>query len=67
VLLYVVARGQQKLSRQKVAAVGLAVTGIALVIGIVGVPARARMPSTSLRLNPAGVLAALLASFSFAF
>jgi len=63
VLLYVVARGQQKLSLQKVAAVGLAVTGIALVIGI----GTSENASTSLRLNPAGVLAALLASFSFAF
>jgi drug/metabolite transporter (DMT)-like permease len=67
VLLYVVARGQQKLSRQKVAAVGLAVTGIALVIGIVGGTGASQNASTSLRLNPAGVLAALLASFSFAF
>src|ERR1700683_2104112 len=36
VLFYVVARGQQKLSWQKVVAVALAVTGIALVIGIIG-------------------------------
>ena len=36
VLLYVVARGQQKLSLQKVAAVGVAIAGIALTIGIVG-------------------------------
>ena len=62
VLLYVVARGRQKLSLQKVAAVGLAVTGIALVIGVVGGNA-----NNFLRLNPAGLLAALLASFSFAF
>jgi DME family drug/metabolite transporter len=61
-LLYVVARGRQKLSLQKVAAVGLAVTGIALVIGVVGGNA-----NNFLRLNPAGLLAALLASFSFAF
>jgi DME family drug/metabolite transporter len=61
-LLYVVVRGRQKLSLQKVAAVGLAVTGIALVIGIVGHNA-----NNFLRLNPAGLLAALLASFSFAF
>jgi len=61
-LLYVVVRRRQKLSLQKVAAVGLAVTGIALVIGIVGHNA-----NNFLRLNPAGLLAALLASFSFAF
>jgi drug/metabolite transporter, DME family len=62
VLLYVVARGQQKLSLQKVAAVALAVTGIVLVIGVIGGPA-----GTALRLDSYGFLAALLASFSFAF
>jgi len=66
-LLYVVARGQQKLSLQKVAAVGLAVTGIALVIGIVGGTSTGENANNFLRLNPAGLLAALLASFSFAF
>jgi drug/metabolite transporter, DME family len=66
-LLYVVARGQQKLSLQKVAAVGLAVTGIALVIGIVGGTSTSENANNFLRLNPAGLLAALLASFSFAF
>ena len=34
VLLYVVARGQQRLTLQKVAAVGVAVAGIALTIGV---------------------------------
>jgi drug/metabolite transporter (DMT)-like permease len=62
VLLYVVSRGQQKLSLQKVAAVGVAVAGIALTIGIVG--AKSESP---LRLNSYGLIAALLASFSFAF
>src|SRR5580658_3120181 len=62
VLLYVVARGQQKLTPQKVAAVALAVTGIALVIDLFG--ARS---SASLRLDAYGLIAALLASFSFAF
>jgi DME family drug/metabolite transporter len=62
VLLYVVARGQQKLSLQKVAAVALAVTGIVLVIGIVGGKAGA-----TFRLDSYGFIAALLASFSFAF
>jgi DME family drug/metabolite transporter len=60
VLLYVVARGQQKLSLQKVAAVALAVTGIALVINLFG-------RGSALRLDAYGIGAALLASFSFAF
>jgi drug/metabolite transporter (DMT)-like permease len=62
VLLYVVARGQQKLSLQKVAAVGVALAGIALTIGIGG--AKTAAP---LRLDSYGFLAAMLASFSFAF
>jgi DME family drug/metabolite transporter len=62
VLLYVVARGQQKPSLQKVAAVGVALAGIALTIGIVG--AKTASP---LRLDSYGFLAAMLASFSFAF
>lgn len=59
VLLYTVARGQQRPTLQRVAAVGLAVTGIALVIGVFG--------GGGLRLDTIGVLAALLAAFSFAF
>jgi drug/metabolite transporter (DMT)-like permease len=62
VLLYVVARRQQKLSPQKAAAVAVALAGIALTIGIVR-PHSAE----SLRLDRYGVLAALVASFSFAF
>jgi len=62
VLLYVVARGQQKLSLQKVAAVAVAIAGIALTIGLVG--NRAASP---LRLDTYGLIAAMLASFSFAF
>jgi len=62
VLLYVVARGQQKLTLQKVAAVGIAIAGIALTIGIVGGHA-----GSPLRLDSYGLIAALLASFSFAF
>lgn len=62
VLLFVVARGQQKLSLQKVAAVAVAVAGIALTIGIVGTKS-----ASVLRLDSYGFLAALLASFSFAF
>jgi DME family drug/metabolite transporter len=59
VLLYTVARGLQKPTMQRVAAVALAVTGIALVIGIFG--------SGGFRLDAIGVLAALGAAFSFAF
>jgi drug/metabolite transporter (DMT)-like permease len=62
VLLYVIARRQQKLSLQKVAAVGVAIAGIALTIGIVGGKSAA-----ALHLESFGFLAALLASFSFAF
>ena len=62
VLLYVVARRQQKLTLQKVAAVALAITGIALVIDILG--ARS---ITGFQLDAYGLVAALLASFSFAF
>jgi DME family drug/metabolite transporter len=64
VLFYVVARGQQKLSLQKVIAVALAVAGIILVIGIAGTKANDR---GAFRLDSYGLFAALLASFSFAF
>jgi drug/metabolite transporter, DME family len=64
VLFYVVVRGQQKLSLQKLAAVALAVTGIALVIGIAGTKTN---DGRALRLDSYGLMAALLASFSFAF
>jgi drug/metabolite transporter, DME family len=63
VLVYVVLRGQQKLSLQKVTAVALAVTGIVLVIGITGIHTSGQVH----RLDFYGVTAALLASFSFAF
>jgi drug/metabolite transporter (DMT)-like permease len=62
VLLYVVARRQQRLTPQKVGAVALAVIGIALVINIAGTRS-----ASALRLDPWGVCAALVASFSFAF
>ena len=62
VLLYVVARRQQKLTLQKTAAVALAVTGIALVINLLGAHS-----ADSLHLDTYGIIAALLASFSFAF
>ena len=59
VLLYMVARGIQTASVQRVLAVCLAVVGSALAIGVVG-------PGT-LQVNRAGVTAALLAAVSFAF
>jgi DME family drug/metabolite transporter len=59
VLLYTVARRLQKFTLQRIAAVALAVTGIALVIGVLG--------KSGLRLDTLGVFAALLAAFSFAF
>jgi len=62
VLLYVAARGQQKLTLQKVAAVGVAIAGIALTIGIVGGKSAAPV-----HLDSYGLIAAMLASFSFAF
>lgn len=66
VLLYVVARGQQKLSLQKVAAVSVAITGIALTIGIVGASVGAKSAAPP-HLDSYGVVAALVASVSFAF
>lgn len=60
VLLYVVARGQQKLTLQRVSAVAIAIAGIVLTIGVVG-------SKSTLRLDSYGFLAAVLASFSFAF
>ena len=64
VLFYVVARRQQKLSVQKLVAVAFAVAGIALVISIIGTkPSNER----ALRLDSYGLIAALLASLSFAF
>jgi len=62
VLVYVVARRQQKLTAQKVTAVALAVTGIALVIDVLG-----SRSGPGLHLDSYGLMAALLASFSFAF
>jgi DME family drug/metabolite transporter len=59
VLLYMVARGLQKATLQRVAAVGLAVVGSALAIGVVG--------AGVFRLDPVGVIAAMLAAMSFAF
>jgi drug/metabolite transporter (DMT)-like permease len=58
-LVYAFARGQHKPTLQRVAAVGLAVAGIALVIGI--------FSAGGFRLDGLGVTAALLAALSFAF
>jgi drug/metabolite transporter (DMT)-like permease len=59
VLLYSVARGLQKATLRRVLAVGLAITGIALVIGI--------FAGHGLRLDRVGITAAMLAAFSFSF
>ena len=59
VLLYTVARGGQRPSLRRSAAVALAVAGCALAVGFVG--------AGRFRLDPIGVIAALLAAFSFAF
>lgn len=59
VLLYMVARGFQKPTVQRISAVALAVCGIALAIGIVG--------TTGFQVNGAGLGAATVAAFSFAF
>jgi drug/metabolite transporter, DME family len=59
VLLYTVARGAQRPSLRRSAAVGLAVVGCALAVGLVG--------SGGFRMDSLGVTAALLAAFSFAF
>lgn len=59
VLLYTVARGARMPSLRRTSAVGLAVLGCALAVGLVG--------SGGLRMDPVGVTAALLAAFSFAF
>lgn len=59
VLLYMVARGLQPATAQRLVAVALALAGIVLVIGVVG--------SRTLHLDTLGVTAAMLAAFSFAF
>ncbi|HWZ81440.1 MAG TPA: DMT family transporter [Terriglobales bacterium] len=59
VLLYTVLRGGRRPSLRRGAAVALAVAGCVLAVGFVG--------SGNLRLDTVGVIAALLAAFSFAF
>ena len=59
VLLYMVMRGLERATAQRVMAVALALAGIVLVIGMVG--------SGGVRLDTLGVAAAMLAAFAFAF
>jgi drug/metabolite transporter (DMT)-like permease len=59
VLLYMVGRGFQKPTLQRIGAVGLAIVGIALAIDLVH--------GNALRLDALGVVAALLAAFSFSY
>ena len=59
VLLYMVARRMQKPTGQRIAAVVLALAGIVLVIGLFG--------TRGIRLDFMGVIAAMLAAFSFSF
>ena len=59
VLLYMVLRGLQKPTFERLAAVGLSVIGIAVAIGV--------FSSGGMHLKPLGVTAAMLAAFSCAF
>jgi drug/metabolite transporter (DMT)-like permease len=59
VLLYMVARRLERATASKVLALLLAITGIALVLGVFG--------HTALQLDAWGVIAALIAAFSFAY
>jgi drug/metabolite transporter (DMT)-like permease len=59
VLLYMVARGAERLTVSKIGTVLLAITGIALVIGL--------FRPGGIQLDMIGVVAALVASFSFAY
>ena len=58
VLLYMIGKGRQRATLRRIGAVGLAGVGSSLAIGALG---------SGLRLNLVGVVAALLAAFSFAF
>ena len=59
VLLYMVARGEEHLTAPKMGSVLLAITGIALVIGL--------FRHGGIQLDPIGVVAALIAAFSFSY
>ncbi|MGH9518619.1 MAG: EamA family transporter [Terriglobales bacterium] len=60
VLVYLVARGRQRASSARVAAVVVALAGIALTLGLLH-------SGVALRLDPIGVIAANLAAFAFAY
>ncbi|MGH9483250.1 MAG: DMT family transporter, partial [Terriglobales bacterium] len=60
IVLYLVARGRQRVTAARLGAVALALTGIALVLGFL-------RPGGALRLDPIGVTAALLAAFGYAY
>lgn len=59
VLLYMVARGAEQLTASKIGSVLLAITGIALVIGL--------FRHGGVQLDAVGVTAAMIAAFSFAY
>jgi drug/metabolite transporter, DME family len=59
VLLYMVARGSERLTAVKAGSVLLAITGIALVIGLIG--------RSHIQLDRVGVMAAMIAAFSFSY
>jgi drug/metabolite transporter (DMT)-like permease len=68
VLLYMVARGLQRATAQRILAVLLAVAGIALALGTLGFSAAPPfLHFARLKVNAAGVIAAELAAMSFAF
>ena len=62
VLLYMVGRGLQKPTLQRIGAVGLGILGIALAVDLI-----ALMQGHAMRLDAIGVGAALLAAFSFSY
>lgn len=60
VLVFLVARGRQRASSARVAAVVIALAGIALTLGLL-------RSGAAIRLDPIGVIAAGLAAFAFAY
>jgi drug/metabolite transporter, DME family len=58
VLLYMVARGRQRATLRRVSAVGMAVSGVALVVGLAG---------GEFRVSAAAIVVAQLAALAFAF
>lgn len=59
VLLIMVARGSERLTAAKAGSVVLAITGIALVIGLIG--------HSRIQLDALGIISALIAAFSFTY